>query len=232
MSARNIPSECRIASIAGMIRSSTSRGESGPDQVFGKDTCLTTDVGASHAQLPFRAKSRACSGSPLDRRFGTGYLDPIGLATVIADRTCTTMLVTSFKLKYVIYKIVYAFFQLGDVARVHPMRERSLRALQRTVDYIDRVMPDALGFEAPSEVLAFAIAAVKIDGYYLEFGVFTGGTIRFIARKIGRRIIHGFDSFQGLPEDSGGYKLGQLAFDTGGPVPEKPGHPRLHPGWF
>jgi hypothetical protein len=142
------------------------------------------------------------------------------------------MLVTSFKLKYVIYKIVYAFFQLGDVARVHPMRERSLRALQRTVDYIDRVMPDALGFEAPSEVLAFAIAAVKIDGHYLEFGVFTGGTIRFIARKIGRRIIHGFDSFQGLPEDWGGYNLGRRAFNTGGRMPKMPGNVRLHRGWF
>jgi len=39
------------------------------------------------------------------------------------------MLVTNFKLKYVIYKTVCAFYQLGDVRRIHPMRERSLRAL-------------------------------------------------------------------------------------------------------
>jgi Macrocin-O-methyltransferase (TylF) len=142
------------------------------------------------------------------------------------------MLVTNFKLKYAVYKIVCAFYQLGDVGRIHPMRERSLRALQRTTDYIERAMPDAVGFEAPAEVLAFALEMVKIEGHYLEFGVFTGGTIRFIARKIGDRIIHGFDSFQGLPEDWGGYNLGQRAFNTGGRLPRVPGNVRLHPGWF
>jgi hypothetical protein len=73
---------------------------------------------------------------------------------------------------------------------------------------------------------------VKIDGHYLEFGVFTGGTIRFIAQKIGGRVVHGFDSFQGLPEDWGGYNLGQRAFDTGGRMPKVPSNVRLHGGWF
>jgi len=67
------------------------------------------------------------------------------------------MLITNFKLKYVVYKVVCALYQLGDVGRIHPMRERSLRALQRTTDYIERAMPDAVGFEAPAEVLAFAL---------------------------------------------------------------------------
>jgi hypothetical protein len=80
------------------------------------------------------------------------------------------MLVTNFKLKYVIYKIVCAFYQLGDIGRIHPMRERSLRALRRTTDYIERAMSDAVGFEAPAEVLAFALEMVKIEGHYLEFG--------------------------------------------------------------
>jgi len=142
------------------------------------------------------------------------------------------MLVTNFKLKYVVYKIVCAFYQLWDVGRIHPMRERSLRALQRTTDYIERVMPDAVGFEAPAELLAFALEIVKIEGHYLEFGVFTGGTIRFIARKIGNRVIHGFDSFQGLPEDWSGYNLGKRAFNTGGRLPRVPDNMRLHPGWF
>src|SRR5262249_13722234 len=121
------------------------------------------------------------------------------------------MLVTNFKLKYVIYKTVCAFYQLGDVGRIHPMRERSLRALQRTTDYIERAMPDAVGFEAPAEVLAFALETVKIEGHYLEFGVFTGGTIRLIARKISDRVIHRFDTFQRLPEDCAGYNHGPRA---------------------
>src|SRR5258708_36674357 len=101
------------------------------------------------------------------------------------NRTSTTMLVTNFKLKYVVYKIVCAFFQVGDVGRIHPMRERAVRALQRTGDYIDRVMPDAVGFEAPSEVLAFARPALRIDGPYRALGALPAGTIRFITEKIG-----------------------------------------------
>ena len=42
------------------------------------------------------------------------------------------------------------------------------------------------------------------DGYWLEFGVHSGETITHTAgRKLGvpNLIIHGFDSFEGLPED-------------------------------
>jgi hypothetical protein len=40
-----------------------------------------------------------------------------------------------------------------------------------------------------------------IEGHYLEFGVLPAAPFRFIARKIGDRTIHGFNSFQGLLED-------------------------------
>jgi hypothetical protein len=101
-------------------------------------------------------------------------------------------------------------------------------------------MPDAVGFEAPAELLAFALEIVKIEGHYLEFGVFTGGTIRFIARKVGDRVIHGFDSFQGLPEDWSGYNLAQRAFNIGGRLPRVPticgcirvGFDSSIPGWL
>jgi len=142
------------------------------------------------------------------------------------------MLVTNFRLKAVLYKIVCACYQLADVGRVHPARERTLRALQRTVDYIERAMPDALGLDSPRDLLDHSLAAVTIAGHYLEFGVFSGGTIRFIARRIGRRIVHGFDSFEGLPEPWAGFNLGRTAFSRGGRLPRVPGNVMLHPGWF
>lgn len=142
------------------------------------------------------------------------------------------MLITNFKLKYVLYKIVCGFYQLFDVGRIHPMRERSLRALKRTVDYIERAMPDALGFDSQRELIEYSLIETKIDGYYLEFGVFTGGTIRFIASRVGSRIIHGFDSFEGLPEAWGGFNLGRKAFDVKGKLPRVPENVRLHPGSF
>jgi hypothetical protein len=142
------------------------------------------------------------------------------------------MLVTNFKLKYALYKVICGFYQAADVGRIHPMRERSLRALQRSVDYIENTMPDALGFESQRELTEFALSAVQIEGHYLEFGVFTGGTIRFIAPRIGSRVIHGFDSFEGLPEAWSGFSLGRRAFDVGGRLPRVPANVRLHRGWF
>src|ERR1700685_1840475 len=104
------------------------------------------------------------------------------------------MLITNFRLKYVLYKIVCGAYQLVDTGRIHPVRERALRALQRSVDYIERAMPDALGLETHADLSDYPSPAVGIDGHYLEFGVSAGGTIRYIARQIGPRTIHGFDS--------------------------------------
>src|SRR5262249_51270956 len=113
-----------------------------------------------------------------------------------------------------------------------PMRERSLRALQRTVDYIERAMPDALGFDSQRELIDYALAETEIDGHFLEFGVYTGGTIRFIASRIKKRVIHGFDSFEGLPEAWSGFNLGRSVFDVRGKLPPVPDNVRLHRGLF
>jgi len=142
------------------------------------------------------------------------------------------MLVTNFRFKYVMYRIVCAAYQLLDVGRIHPVRERALRALQDTVDYIDEAMPDAIGFETQKEVTEYSLAQCKAEGHYLEFGVFTGGTMRFMAKRLPGKTFHGFDSFQGLPEDWGGFSIDATAFDVKGRLPSVPSNVRLHPGWF
>lgn len=147
------------------------------------------------------------------------------------------MLVTNFHLKYVLYKIIVAGFQLFDTGRIHPARQRSLRELERTVDYIESDMPHALGLEAPRECLAHGLSQATKTGHFLEFGVFTGGTIRYIAkqlRKAGKQdaSIHGFDSFEGLPEAWGGFGLGSATFSLGGKLPSVPANVKLHKGWF
>jgi hypothetical protein len=40
-----------------------------------------------------------------------------------------------------------------------------------------------------------------VEGEILEFGVYQGGTINFMAEKFHSQTLYGFDSFQGLPED-------------------------------
>jgi hypothetical protein len=142
------------------------------------------------------------------------------------------MLVTNFRFKYFMYRIVCGLYQALDVGRIHPVRERALRALEDTVNYIDEAMPDAIGFETQKEVTEYALRQVKVDGYYMEFGVFTGGTMRFMAKRVPGKTFHGFDSFQGLPEDWGGFSIDAASFDVKGKLPKVPANVQLHPGWF
>ena len=104
------------------------------------------------------------------------------------------MLVTNFHVKYWLYKIIGAGFQLFDVGFVHPVRERNLRSLHKSVDYIEANMPDALGFATQRELMNYAIHQATTQGCFTEFGVFKGGTMRFMAKKLPARQFHGFDS--------------------------------------
>jgi hypothetical protein len=142
------------------------------------------------------------------------------------------MLVTNFRLKFLLYRIVLGGYQLLDTGRLHPVRERARRALIDSVDYIDRNMPAALGFDTQKELLDYALSEVRVAGHYLEFGVFSGGTIRHIARRKPGVTIHGFDSFEGLPEAWAGFNLGQRAFSRTSRLPRVPETVALHKGWF
>ena len=109
------------------------------------------------------------------------------------------MLVTNFRLKYLLYRVVLAGYQLLDTGRLHPVRERAVRALRSSVDYIDLHMPEAIGFDSQKELIDFALKQVRARGHYLEFGVFSGSTIRYIARRKRAAVIHGFDSSKDCP---------------------------------
>lgn len=148
------------------------------------------------------------------------------------------MLVTNFWVKATLYKIVCSWRQLKDVAEVHPWRERNLRALKTSTDYVESHMTDSLGFDRQKDLILYSLGQTKVKGHYTEFGVFTGGTIRFMAKKLKknpdakRAVFHGFDSFEGLPEDWTGFNLGGAAFDLKGQMPSVPDNVKLHKGWF
>ena len=81
-----------------------------------------------------------------------------------------------------------------------------------------------------STLLTKALAAAPAAGAVLEFGVYHGLSLRKIAQQVATPI-HGFDSFEGLPED---WKPGEAkgSYSTGGRVPTVPAHVQLHRGWF
>lgn len=75
-------------------------------------------------------------------------------------------------------------------------------------------------------------------GSMLEFGVYSGNSIRKIATHFPDRTIHGFDSFIGLPEAWNRYTVtsqgdvfekGRFGLDL---LPQVPANVVLHKGWF
>lgn len=75
---------------------------------------------------------------------------------------------------------------------------------------------------------------IKDDGLCLEFGVFNGTTINSVAKARPDLEFHGFDSFEGLPEDweMGGKFVRADAFDRKGVMPEVEDNVKLYKGWF
>ena len=115
--------------------------------------------------------------------------------------------------------------------RWHPHETMMRRAHEDTVDYIEERMPDALIRRGADDVLRHASKLRSIDGLILEFGVRTGHTIGVLSKANRGRPIHGFDSFEGLPEPWSGWSLDRGAFGEA-TVPAVGRDVELHVGWF
>ncbi|MDT7785694.1 MAG: hypothetical protein QOF58_4113 [Pseudonocardiales bacterium] len=90
-------------------------------------------------------------------------------------------------------------------------------------------MPTAPHFPHPHETLNHALSLLDTDGMVLEFGVYTGTTLKIISAAVEGREIYGFDSFTGLPEDwRTGFSAGAFGVDQ---LPDVPGA-ELIAGWF
>ena len=81
-----------------------------------------------------------------------------------------------------------------------------------------------------STLLDRSLAAAPAEGEVLEFGVYHGLSLRKLAKRVSTSI-HGFDSFEGLPED---WRPGEPKgrYSTGGRIPAVPANVQLHRGWF
>ncbi len=108
--------------------------------------------------------------------------------------------------------------------------ELQKRALAETCDYIDKNMSNVQSVTTKEEVLIQSIKNVKLDGLYLEFGVWMGETINIISTVTDEEIF-GFDSFEGLPEDwRDAFPKGK--FDLEGNLPIVQSNVKLIKGWF
>jgi hypothetical protein len=90
-------------------------------------------------------------------------------------------------------------------------------------------LPPARLFGTAAALREHALARASLAGLVLEFGVYQGLSIRSLAPG-SDGLVHGFDSFEGLPADWANQRRGDLS--TGGELPLVPAHVRLHRGWF
>lgn len=79
------------------------------------------------------------------------------------------------------------------------------------------------------QTFKFAFDAALKNGLVLEFGVRFGNTIRQIA-ALANQQVHGFDSFEGLPEEW--HHEAKGSYTTKGQIPTVPKNVALHVGWF
>lgn len=115
---------------------------------------------------------------------------------------------------------------------VELMKERSRRAAQQTYDFIDANMRHALYNMDQFQVIHSKRDDIGAEGTeILDLGVYKGGSTRALARSFPNHRIHGFDSFEGLPEDWSHAMKGQFG-ELKGALPDMPGNVTLYKGWF
>ncbi|HEX4703235.1 MAG TPA: class I SAM-dependent methyltransferase [Pseudonocardiaceae bacterium] len=102
-------------------------------------------------------------------------------------------------------------------------------AAREAAAFIRDHMASARHFGHPHTTLEHALSLAPAGGMALEFGVYTGTTLKIIATARQGERVFGFDSFQGLPETwRSDFPTGTFA------VPEPPDVPgaELVVGWF
>lgn len=115
-------------------------------------------------------------------------------------------------------------------ASLHPLSSLKKNAHQTTIEFIKKKCPRAVGCRTPKRLLNISLRRIKVEGLYLEFGVFTGGSITHIAKNKKEITIHGFDSFDGLPDNWCHYDRND--FSLHGKLPKVPLNVKLHKGFF
>jgi hypothetical protein len=132
-------------------------------------------------------------------------------------RSLTERLVRRFFYKYYARNLFY---------------ELQLWARRTSADYAEAHMYDAVIFWKLNEILNYCIERAPNDGLIAEFGVAGGKSINIIAEAAGEREVHGFDSFEGLPENWSGHLETKGSFTRKGKLPRVRKNVKLHKGWF
>ncbi|HEY0690755.1 MAG TPA: class I SAM-dependent methyltransferase [Kribbella sp.] len=126
-------------------------------------------------------------------------------------------------------RVVDSINQLEHRDRRDLSSAAEMEAVRESARFIRRHMPTARQFPSPHATLEYALTLAPQGGMALEFGVYSGTTLKIIAAARGSGGLYGFDSFEGLPENwRSGFPAGAFDVDN---LPDVPGS-ELVVGWF
>ncbi|MCA1907791.1 MAG: class I SAM-dependent methyltransferase [Magnetospirillum sp.] len=135
--------------------------------------------------------------------------------------------------RYWAYPVAYGLLTGDDVAALdarevapYPARRALVDGIRALSPFIPRP-PRLFGLSAST--LDFALDQATVPGLVLEFGVRRGTSLNRLAARAGQDV-HGFDSFEGLPQGWGAEPAGVLT--TGAQLPAVATNVTLHAGWF
>ena len=109
--------------------------------------------------------------------------------------------------------------------------ELQLIARHESAVFVIEHLSGTRAFPNKRTLLEYCLSEVRIQGICCEFGVAAGKSINHISQAISPGTVHGFDSFQGLPEDwRSGFEKGHFTQIAG--IPKVSDNVQLHVGWF
>ena len=112
------------------------------------------------------------------------------------------------------------------------LSEKNRRAAVESFDFVDEAMPNAVfSLDQMSIIESKKDQMMNLNGHIVDLGVYKGGSTRALARIFPGHVIHGFDSFEGLPEDWSHVLKGSFG-EIEGVLPDMPDNVRLYKGWF
>ena len=115
---------------------------------------------------------------------------------------------------------------------VELLKERNRRAAKDTYDFIDKEMPNAIFCKDQFEFINSKCKdIISKNEHILDLGVYKGASTRRLANIFPDSVIHGFDSFEGLPGDWSHVLAGTFN-DIKGLLPDMPENVILYKGWF
>lgn len=108
-------------------------------------------------------------------------------------------------------------------------------AAEDSARFITENLSRAVLYQHRVDFWRYILRNLPATGLMIEVGVFQGQSINLIAddrtRRGDQRLIHGFDSFEGLEEDWSGEGLAEGFFNQGGKLPAVRANVRLYKGW-